>query len=214
MQSQERSCKDSWRISIKRTLGKNSDYKRFDEHLKSRRTQPLAGKFLACSVVRNHATENRVEDNVRNLRQENTSLARENLRQLSEIERFLLGLQEPEMETARIQSLWERRAKYFEQLESRCKRNVPNRCWVRRCYSTDWHAHHWSHLSLLNEISQSRAQAAWVLPIWEGPCAKQFQELSDHTKQQQENHRLLQQPVGPCAKLSTAQGVLKKKEAE
>ena len=62
---------------------------------------------LRTSVERSQSTKNRDADNLRNLRQEYTSLARENLRQSAEIERFILSLQEAEIETARIQSPWE-----------------------------------------------------------------------------------------------------------
>ena len=55
---------------------------------------------------RSQSTENQDADNLRNLRLENTSLARENLRQSAETERFILSLQdEEENETARNQCL-------------------------------------------------------------------------------------------------------------
>ena len=63
--------------------------------------------YLRTSVGRSQSTENRDADNLRNLRREYTSLARENLGQSAEIERFILSLQEAEIETARVQSLWE-----------------------------------------------------------------------------------------------------------
>ena len=61
-----------------------------------------------------------------------------------------------------------RRAKYFEQLESRCRRNAPNRCRIRIYYSIDCHTSTplEAHLGLLFEISVASAvsSSAFGLP--------------------------------------------------
>ena len=62
------------------------------------RISHLPRKFL---VDRNHA------EYLRNLREENTSLARENLRHSAEIQRYNVCFGEADIETVRIQSLWE-----------------------------------------------------------------------------------------------------------
>ena len=63
--------------------------------------------YLKTSVERNQSTVGRDAEYLRNLREENTSLARENLRHSAQIQRSTRSLQEAEMETVRVQSLWE-----------------------------------------------------------------------------------------------------------
>ena len=54
---------------------------------------------LGTSVERTQSTEGRDAEQLRNVREENTCLARENVRQLAEIERFILSLQEGQIES-------------------------------------------------------------------------------------------------------------------
>ena len=54
---------------------------------------------LRTSVERTQTTEGRDAEHLRNVREENTCLARENVRQLAEIERFILSLQEAQIES-------------------------------------------------------------------------------------------------------------------
>ena len=53
--------------------------------------QQLQTSSVELSRGRSQSTENRDADNLRNLRRESTSLARENLGQSAEIERFILS---------------------------------------------------------------------------------------------------------------------------
>ena len=69
-------------------------------------TSNLELSRLQTEVSSNQSTENRDAENLRNLREEHFSLAQENPRQSAEIERSNLSLQETEIETARVQSLW------------------------------------------------------------------------------------------------------------
>ena len=60
---------------------------------------------LRTSVARKQSTESRDAENIQNVRQETTSLARDNLQPSAEVEGFTFRLQEAEIETVRAQSL-------------------------------------------------------------------------------------------------------------
>ena len=63
-------------------------------------------QFLACEPQQDgiHLLKVEAQKNLRNLREENTSLTLGNLRQLSEMERYILNLHQARIETARNQS--------------------------------------------------------------------------------------------------------------
>ena len=67
-------------------------------NLKLNRSQTEVS-HLRTSVERTQSTEGRDAEHLRNVREENTCLARENVRQLAEIERFILSLQEAQIES-------------------------------------------------------------------------------------------------------------------
>ena len=113
---------------------------------------------LRNSMGWGQSSENRHAEILLCLRVQHSPLCRENHQHSVEIERWNSSLQEVEMETARIQSLWEDAQNTLNR-ELFCRRNVSNRCRVRRYYSISYRTHRRkTHLRLLFEISPSRAQ--------------------------------------------------------
>ena len=116
--------KNLWGVCLEKCSSKQ-----FDEHQKSGvnaatrnvklRNQSLTDWSLWPAKFGDQSAERRDAEHLRNMREENTSLSRQSIRQMAENERLTLCLQEAERETMHTEVMG-RRAKYHEHFVTAC----------------------------------------------------------------------------------------------
>ena len=104
-----------------------------------------------------------------------------------------------------ISARW--RAKYYEQLELHCRRNVPNWCRIWRHFS-GYRTHRWRDTSVYStRCLRCECSVFHSIRFFSSDSGRKTQckKKTKHNLEEQGNRRRLQQPWEPCAMQSTAQ---------
>ena len=156
-------------------------------------------KFLSCELRWRGINLPKIErQNIFKISgKKNTSLVRENIRQSAEFERFILSLQEAEIETARLQSPWEDAQNTFNSWSYAAEELYPTAVGSGDSYlliaahtAGDTSQCTPRNFSVATAVSSSALGFSLPMAGWETPCKEEHKV----TLEEKENHLRSPQP--------------------